>query len=218
LGTKKKIKLALVDDQALFRKGLISLIAEFEELKIVIESQNGQEFIEALKGAKPHVVLLDLQMPVMDGIEVTKYLVKRYPEIKIIILTMHDDEEFVLHLAEIGAHGFLLKSSDIETVVDAIYAVRGGKYYFKEDISTLLVKGLTKNSKIKQGFSDPQLTEREMEVVRLICKEYTNREISEKMGVSLRTVDGHRERILQKINAHNTAGIVLYAVKHGLVD
>jgi DNA-binding NarL/FixJ family response regulator len=218
LAMKKKIKLALVDDQALFRKGMISLISEFGEMEIVIEAQNGKEFIDALKKEKPDVVLLDLEMPEMDGIEVTKYLHKKYPQIKIIILTMHDDEEFVLHLAENGAHGFLLKNSNVETVIDAIYAVIAGKYYFKEDISALLVKGLAKSAKAKPGFTDSVLTDREIEVVKLICKEFTNKEISEKMGISLRTVDGHRERILQRIGAHNTAGIVMYAVKHNLLD
>ena len=215
---KEKIKVAVVDDQHLFRSGLISLLKEFDELEVMIEAGNGKEFLEIIKKRKPDVVLLDVEMPEMDGADVTIYLNKKFPLIKIIILTMHDDEEFVLHLVENGAHGFLLKDSDIETVVDAIYAVMDGRYFFKENISALLAKGLFKNAKTKPGFSDTDLTDREIEVIRLICKEYTNKEISEKMGVSLRTIDGHRERILQKTSAHNTAGIVMYAVKHKLLD
>ncbi len=213
---EEKIKIAVVDDQQLFRSGMISLLKEFEELDVMMEAANGKEFVEMLKKKKPDVVLLDIEMPEMDGADVTTYLNKKYPQIKIIILTMHDDEEFVLHLVENGAHGFLLKDSDIETVVDAIYAVMDDRYYFKENISALLAKGLAKSAKTKPSFIEADLTEREIEVVKLICKEYTNKEISEKMGISLRTVDGHREKILQKTGAHNTAGIVMYAVKHNL--
>jgi two-component system response regulator DegU len=216
---KKSIKLAVVDDQHLFRKGLISLIKEFDELDIVIEASNGDELIEKLKTSKkPAVILLDLEMPGMDGIETTGYLQRKYPEIKILILTMHNEEEIILHLIEKGAHGFLLKDHPIETLVDAIYAVIDNGYYFNDHVSKVMVKGLMRTQKIKPSFSEVRLTEREIDVIRLICKEYTNKEIAEKLFISVRTVDGHREKILQKTKAKNTVGIVMFAVKNNMLD
>lgn len=215
---ERQIKLAVVDDQHLFRKGLISLIGEFDELQVVAEASNGSELLDQVRINKPDVVLLDLEMPIMDGIETTVNLNKKYPDIKVLILTMHNDEEIILHLIEKGAHGFLLKDNSIETIVDAIYAVTESGYYFNDHISKVMVKGLMKSQKIKPGFLDAGLSEREIEVVKLICKEYTNREIADKLFISVRTVDGHREKILQKTKAKNTAGIVMYAVKHNLLD
>jgi two-component system response regulator DegU len=216
---KKSIKLAVVDDQHLFRKGLISLIKEFDELDIVIEASNGNELIEKLKTTKkPAVILLDLEMPGMDGIETTGYLQRKYPEIKILILTMHNEEEIILHLIEKGAHGFLLKDHPIETLVDAIYAVIDNGYYFNDHVSKVMVKGLMRTQKIKPSFNEVRLTEREIDVIRLICKEYTNKEIAEKLFISVRTVDGHREKILQKTKAKNTVGIVMFAVKNNMLD
>ena len=215
---KKQIKLAVVDDQHLFRQGLISLFGEFEELSLEIEAANGVELLEQLKVKKPDVVVLDLEMPIMDGIETTANLQKKYPEIKVLILTMHNEEEIILHLIEKGAHGFLLKDNPIETIVDAIHAVMESGYYFNDRVSQVMVRGLMNNQKIKPGFVDAGLSEREIEVVKLICKEFTNKEIAEKLFISVRTVDGHREKILQKTKAKNTVGIVMYAVKNNLLD
>lgn len=215
---KKQIKLAVVDDQHLFRQGLISLFGEFEELSLEIEAANGVELLEQLKTKKPDVVLLDLEMPVMDGIETTANLQKKYPDLKVLILTMHNEEEIILHLIEKGAHGFLLKDNSIETIVDAIHAVMESGYYFNDRVSQVMVRGLMNNQKIKPGFVDAGLSEREVEVVKLICKELTNKEIAEKLFISVRTVDGHREKILQKTKAKNTVGIVMYAVKNNLLD
>lgn len=215
---KKTIKLGVVDDQHLFRKGLISLIREFEELDIIVEASNGNELVEQLKTSQPEVILLDLEMPGMDGIETTMYLKRMYPEIKILILTMHNEEEIILHLIEKGAHGFLLKDHPIETLVDAIYAVIENGYYFNDHVSKVMVKGLVRNQKIKPSFNEVRLSEREIEVVRLICREYTNKEIADKLFISVRTVDGHREKVLQKTGAKNTAGIVMYAIRNNILD
>lgn len=215
---KKAIKLAVVDDHHLFRKGLVSLIDEFEELSVVLEASDGKDLLEKLKAKKPDVVLLDVEMPVMDGIETTELLRQKYPEIKILILTMHNEEEIILHLIEKGAHGFLLKDNPIETVVDAIYAVIENGYFFNDRVSKVMVKGLLRNDKIKPSFSKVQLSKREIDVIRLICKENTNKEIAEKLFISVRTVDGHREKILQKTKAKNAVGIVMYAIKNNLLD
>lgn len=215
---KEKIKIAVVDDQHLFRSGLISLLKEFEKFEVIMEASNGKEFLEAVKKKKPDVVLLDIEMPEMDGAEVTEYLNKKYPQIKIVILTMHNDDELVLHLARKGAHGFLLKDSDIETVADAVYSVMEGKRHFENKIADLLLNGVTKDSKIKADIIDINFSDKEIAVLKLICKEYTNKEISEKLALSQRTIEGYRESLLQKTGSRNTAGIVIYAVKHKLLD
>lgn len=210
--------MAVVDDQLLFRRGIISLIKEFEEIEVVIEAGNGKELIEAIKKRKPHIVLLDLQMPVMDGIETTAYLCEKYPDIKILILTMHDDDEFILHLIEKGANGFLLKNNSIDIVIDAIYSIVENGYYFNDRISKTMIKGLVRSKKIKPVFQSVSLSDREIEVIMLICKEYTNKEISERLCISIRTVENHRDKILEKTGARNTAGIVMFALKNNLLD
>lgn len=214
----KKIKLAVIDDQLLFRKGLIALLKDYEELDVIIEASNGKELLEQLKKTKVDVVITDLEMPVMDGIELTENVHNKYPDIKILALTMHNEDSFVIHLIEKGANGFLLKDYDIELIIDAIYAVIENGYYFNDRVSKAMVKGLVKSNKILPKFNCIQLTPREITVVDLICKEFTNKEISNKLFVSPRTIDGHRERIMQKIGAKNVVGIIMYAMKNNLIE
>jgi two-component system, NarL family, response regulator DegU len=214
---KKEIKLAIVDDQHLFRKGIVSLIREEEGINVVLEASNGKELIDQLETIMPDIVLLDLEMPVMDGIFTTEVLHKKYPEIRVIILTMHNEDEFIIHLIEKGASGFLLKNHDIETVIDAIYAVSHTGFYFNEHISKAMVKGLIQNQKINPTFNRVNFSEREIEIIRLLCKEYTSKEIADEMYVSIRTVEGHKDRIMHKIGARNSIGIVMYAVKNNLI-
>jgi two-component system, NarL family, response regulator DegU len=215
---KSKKKIAVVDDQCLFRQGLISLLKEYDKLDVIIEASNGKELLEKMKVKQPDVVLLDLEMPLMDGIETTVSVKSRYPKVKIIILTMHTDDEFIIHLLEKGASGFLPKDKDIEVVVDAIYSVLEKGYYFDERISKAMVKGLVKTKKTNPSFTAHHLSEKEIVIVNLICKEYTNKEIADKLFISPRTVDTHRENILLKTGAKNTAGIVMYAVKNNLLE
>lgn len=214
----KIIKLAVIDDQLLFRKGLIALLKDYEELDVIIEASNGKELLEQLKKTKVDVVITDLEMPVMDGIELTENVHNKYPDIKILALTMHNEDSFVIHLIEKGANGFLLKDYDIELVVDAIYAVLENDYYFNDRVSKAMVKGLVRSNKIVPKFNYIQITQREITIIELICKEFTNKEIAEKLFVSPRTIDGHRERIMQKIGAKNVAGIIMYAVKNHLIE
>jgi two-component system response regulator DegU len=216
--TDEVYRIAVVDDQKLFRQGIISLLEEFKELKVILECENGKELTTALKNEEPDVILLDLEMPVMDGIATTEYVRQKYPEIKIIILTMHDDDSFIAHLIEKGANGFLLKDSTIETVVEAIHTVMKTGFHFNEKISKAMVKGLVKNQKIKPSFNAVCLSKKEIEIIIFICREHTTKEISEKMGVSVRTIDGHRDNILHKTGARNSAGIVMYAMKNNLIE
>ncbi|MGZ4047835.1 MAG: response regulator [Bacteroidia bacterium] len=214
---KKRIKIAVVDDQRLFRKGLISLISEFDELDVIIDASGGRELIEMMKIKKPDVVLLDIQMPEMDGILVAEHLQYYYPEIKVLILSMNNDEGLILHLLERGARGFLLKDNDIVTVVDAIFAVIENGYYFNDRVSKAMVRELVGTKQISPIFNITNFSEREIEIIKLICQELTNKEIATKLFISKRTVDGHKEKILRKINAKNAIGIVMFAVKNNLL-
>lgn len=211
---RNKIKLGVVDDHTLFRKGLISLLEEYEELKVIMEASNGKELLETLKTKQPDILLMDVEMPVMNGIEATEAVRKKFPDVKILTLTMHSEEEFVAHLMEKGANGFLLKDYGIENIVDAIYSVYETGYYFNDKVSKVMLEKLVHGQLIKPQFKGGPLTEREIEIIRLICREASTREISEKLCISIRTVEGHRENILKKTGARNTAGIVLFAVKN----
>lgn len=214
---KLPIKLAVVDDHALFRKGFVTLLNEFKEFEVVIEASNGVELLEQLKKKSVDVILLDIQMPMMDGIEVTERLQFKKGYTKIIMITSHNEDEFINHLISKGANGFLLKNQDIEVVVDAIYGVIENGYYFNDKVSKAMVKALLKNGQITPSFVKKTLSAREIEVIKLISQELTSKEIAEKLFISPRSVDGHKERILEKTKAKNSIGIIMYAIKHHLI-
>lgn len=218
MSPKEKINIAVVDDQQLFRQGLISLLRENKSLNILFEAENGLDLLEKLRTSKPkpHVILLDIEMPELDGVETTIRLKLKYPDIKIIILTMHDEEEMIVHLIEKGAHGFLPKSEDIETVIDAIFSVHQNGYFFNDRISQAMVRGLIYSKKIKPTFEDVDLNEKELEIIRLICKEHTSPEIGQIMHLSTKTIDNYRLMIIKKLGVRNSIGLVMYAVKKGL--
>lgn len=216
MNSKKTI--AIVDDHALFREGMASLLKEYDEFDIVLQASNGKELIDGLKKVKPQVVLLDIQMPVMDGIETTIQLKKKYPNIKIIILTMHNEEGLIFDLMGKGANGFLPKDRSVEFVVDAIHAVFDKGYYYNEAVTKAVITGVRNNSSVKKSFYQSPLSEREIEIVKLICKQHTSREIGEILNLSSRTVEAHKNNILRKTKSINTAGIVLYAIEYHLLD
>lgn len=209
------IKIAVVDDQYLFRSGVVSLLKEYDQLKVIIQASNGKELLDQLKRQTPHVILLDIEMPEMNGLETVNHLKKKYPDIKVIILTMHNEEEFIFDLMTKGAHGFLPKDKSVDEVVDAIYSVMETGKYYNEQIMEAMVngsKGLVKNQHLNL------LTEKEIEVVRQICRQKTNKQIAEIIGVSIRTVENYRTTILLKTGTKNTAGMVVYALKNKLVS
>ena len=215
---KKPIKIAVVDDHVILRRGIISMFKEFPEIQVVIEASDGEDLLQQLKKRKADVILMDLEMPKMDGFETTEQVLKKYPETAIIVLTTHNEESFIRYLVAKGARGFILKDKDIEIVVDAIYSVLETGYYFNDRMSRALVKGLMVANTIRPSFKKADLTEREIEIIKLIAKEYTAREIADKLFISQRTVDGHRERILEKTKTKNSVGIILYAMKNHLLE
>ncbi len=210
----KNIKIAVVDDHVLFRQGIAALLNEQQGLKVIFEAANGLELIECLKKKSPDVILMDIQMPLMDGIKATKMVNAKYPEIKIIVLTMHDNEQMAFHLMENGASAFLAKNTDIEIVIAAIIGVKKNGYYINESTSAAIIKGRRKAGNVFEN----RLSDRETEVIKLICKEKSLSEIATKLVLSPRTIETHRKNILRKTKSKNTAGIVLYALNNNLIE
>lgn len=213
------IKVAIADDHKIFRKGVILSLRHYNNIKFVLEAENGQELLNNIEEAKPQVVLMDLRMPVKDGIETTKYISRHYPDISVIALTMHEDEKFVIHLMENGANGYLLKSTDPIEIKNAITEVVLKGYYLNNFVNRILIKKA--HSKVK---SMPLLTSaldikgKDKEVLRYICLEYTSQEIGDKMKISARTVESIKERLMDKFGVKNTAGLVFFAAKNDLID
>ena len=214
------IRVALVDDHQLFRKGLAAILNAAEGLEITLEAGNGHELLTALKAdTAVDVIVLDLEMPVMDGMQTMVELKKDFPEAKVILLTMHTDDRFVLHFMESGANGYLLKDSHPAEVEEAIRKVASSGFYFNDAVSHVMLKGLkNKQETLPVLPGNESLAEREVEVLRLICMELTTPEIADKMFLSPRTIEGYRKKLLEKTGAKNTAGLALYAVRAGLVE
>lgn len=214
------IKVALVDDQTLFLKGLRLILEGYPEIDIVIEANNGADFLAAVTTQEPDVVLLDLKMPGMDGIEVAEKLKTVAPEVKIILLTMHDDEHFIHHVLSLGANGYLLKNEEPAILREAIQKVMTQEYYLNDYVAKALLSNIKK--KDTQAVDQNKealftLTPREKEILQLICKEHTTGEIAQQLFISKRTVEGHRQNLLDKTGVRNTAGLVIYALKNQLV-
>ena len=214
----KKIKIAVVDDHYLFRQGLISLLNEYEDLEIIIEASTGKDLLNRLKKVQPHIILMDIQMPEINGIEATIEVKKMYPDVKIIILTMHNDQALMFDLVKKGANGFLLKDKSVDHVIEAIYSVDEKGFYYTEDVTKAMIKGIKNTHKVKHSLTSTSLTERELKIIQLICKQYSFKEIADLLVLSPRTIETHKEHILVKTGSKNIVGIVLYAVEHELIN
>lgn len=213
------IQFAIADDHNIFRKGLRLILADDPLLNCIGEAGDGLELLDLLNQHPADVVLLDVNMPNMDGIEVLKQIRIKYPHIKVVILTMNDNEHFILNLMELGANGYLVKNAEADEVKTAIHAVHESGYYFNDHVSKLMLNKLVKKNDIKPRFNaEIQLSDKEREVLRLICKEHTTAEIGEKIFLSPRTVDGIRATLLEKIGVRNIAGLVIYAMKNGVYE
>ncbi|MBK9147839.1 MAG: response regulator transcription factor [Flavobacteriales bacterium] len=211
------IRIALADDQTLFRKGLAILLQEMPGVEVTLECAHGADLLKAIAVVPVDIVLLDLEMPVMDGKETMHRIRQDFKDLKVIVLSMHADERSIVQLMELGARGYVLKTAEPEEIENAIRSVAESGYYFSDRVSRLMLHGLVKDKKVKPTFSERDaLTERELEVLQLICKELTTTEIAGKLFLSPRTVEGYRNNILLKTGARNTAGIVVYAMTKGL--
>jgi DNA-binding NarL/FixJ family response regulator len=214
-----EIRVAIADDHKIFRKGVILSLRHYTNLKFVLEADNGEELLSNIEAAQPDVILMDLRMPVKDGIETTKYISTHYPNIAVIVLTMHEDERFVNHLMENGANGYLLKSTDPAEIKKAITDVVTKGYYLNNFVNRILLKKAHNKAKIAPSLNSEQdITERERDVLRYICMEFTSQEIGEKMSISPRTVESIKDRLMERFGVKNTAGLVFYVVKNNVID
>ena len=213
------IKVAIADDHKIFRKGVIHSLKPYHNIKFVLEAENGEELIQGVENAKPDIILMDLKMPVKDGIETTKYLNKHYPAIRILILTMYEDERFVGHLMDSGANGYLLKSTDPEEIKQGITDVMRTGFYLTNFVNRVLIKKNYAKQKFNPNLnSEVMVSEREKEVLSLVCMEYTAQEIAQKMEISSRTVEAIKDRLMERFGVKNSVGLVFFAMKNSLID
>jgi len=214
----KNVKIVIADDHKLFRKGMCALLEDFGFVEVIGEAGNGVELIELLKKSAvlPEIILLDLHMPEMDGVEAFEKIKVLFPGIKVIIITMEDDEQFILHLIREGVKGYLLKNADPHDVEQTIMKVSENGFYFSEKISGLVMKNLMQIEKAETVIK-PDFTEREFQILELICREKTNPQIANALNISIRTVEGHRYRLTEKVGAKNVAGLINMAFKYNWV-
>ena len=213
------IRIAIADDHKLFRKGVILSLRPYTQLEFVLEAENGQELLDNLGKSEAQVVLLDLRMPGMDGIETTKAIAQQFPGVRVLILTMYEDERFVYHLMENGANGYLLKNAEPQEIRKAIQEVMSKGYYLNQFVNRILLKKSHAKTKVIPDLkSEIVLSDREKDVLRNICMEYTAAEIAEKMEISPRTVEAIKDRLMERFGTKNTAGLVFFAVKNDLID
>jgi DNA-binding NarL/FixJ family response regulator len=207
-----KSRIMIVEDHDLFRSGLRRVIDEIKYLEFVGEAENGAVFLKLLPKAKPDIVLMDIKMPVLDGIKATEEALKINPNLKIIILTLFGEEEYLYTMIEKGISGFMLKNTSISELEKAIQMVSEGNQYFSPEVSGMLAKKIKDNLLVNL-----RLTNKEKEVLKLLCKGYSSSEMAQELFLSKRTVEGYRARLLQKTEQSNTLNLVIYALKHKLV-
>lgn len=210
-----KLNIHLVDDHSLFREGLKFLLSTCDFVGEIQDSENGKIFLEKIQNSKPDIVLMDIQMPEIDGITASQKALELYPDLKIIALSLYAEEEYYTKMIDVGVRGFLLKNSQFEDVQKAILEVYEGNNFFSSEILDRIISSMYQKKSEKPNLD---LTEREIEVLYNICKGLSNQEIADTLFISKRTVDKHRENLLLKTNAKNTAGLVVYAIKKGIFE
>jgi DNA-binding NarL/FixJ family response regulator len=214
-----RLKILLADDHMLVRQGLRKILEEQPDWEVVAEASDGREAVRQALALEPDVVLLDIGMPLLNGIEATRQIARRFPHINILILSMHAQEAYITQAMKAGARGYLLKDSADTDLISAVSAVASGKSFFSPVVAKVMLDDYVRHMTDK-GIVDrfETLSEREREIFQLIAEAYSNKEIAEMLSVSPATVETHRAHILQKLDVHNTAELVLYAVRRGTVS
>jgi len=213
------INLAIADDHKIFREGLKATLEDCADLNILFEAGNGIELVKQLAFKNPDVVLMDIKMPEMDGMQATAYIQQNFSHVKVLALSMFNEDKYILDMMKAGASGYLLKNAEPQEIIDAVFMVHKKGYYFNEHLSITLVKQFMGKSTINpKGKEDMELNERETEVLKLICQEKQNTEIADKLFLSVRTVEGYRTKLFEKTGSKNMVGLVIYAIKKGIID
>lgn len=212
----KQIDIIIADDHRIFREGVRALLEREAQFNVIGEAASAEELMAMLTEKQPCVVLMDIDMGESNGIDATEQIRKVYPEVEVLALSMHSESNYIVRMLDVGAKGYILKNTGREEMAAAIRTVAAGDSYFSSKVSTQLLAHL--NQRNKKPKTEVPLTPRELEILRLIASEYSNPEIAEKLFISVRTVDTHRRNLLEKLNLKNTAGLVKYAIKQGLLD
>lgn len=216
---ENKLSIVLADDHTILREGLRALLTADPSFEIVGEARDGREAVRCVERLGPDLLLMDLSMPRMSGMDAIREIKKRYPETKIIALTVHKTEEYLLTTLQAGADGFVLKDATHEELIMAIKNVMGGKSYLSPGVSEKVIDGYLKGKESAQSLSSwESLSQREREVLKLIAEGYKNKEIAEDLCISLKTVEKHRANLMKKLDLHNAAALTVYAVDKGLVN
>ncbi len=217
-----QIKVFIADDHQLFIEGVKALIRDNSDVTLIGEAENGADLLEQLKTKKPDVILIDINMPVMNGIEATKKIREQYPDIRVLALTMFDDTAHVSEIMKAGASGYLLKNTGKAELIGAITKVYGGEKYVSSDMSVKIVEQMMNNKESSdrgvERARKADITKRELEIIKLVAQELTNAEIAAKLNNSPMTIITHRKNLLRKLGVKNTAGLIKYAMQHGLLD
>ena len=215
--TVPTIRLVIADDHEIFRDGLALMLSRQKNMTLAGQASDGAQLLTLARETQPDVVLADIKMPHMDGIEATKALLKEFPDLKIIALSMFSEENLIVEMLEAGAKGYLLKNADKQEILDAIASVMQNQEYYCRDTSVTLASMIVKSS-FSRKKEVVEFSDRELEIIKLICKQFTAQEMGESLFLSRRTVEGYRTRILEKMNVKNTAGVVIYALKNKLIS
>lgn len=214
--TKQKIKVLLADDHPVVRRGLQSCLSRQDSVRVVGEAADGDEALEKALALGPDVVLMDISMPRRDGLAVTAALRKEAPQIKILVLSVHGNKEYIFRIIQAGAHGYISKEAPPSELVRAIEAVHAGESFFSPEVARAALDQLVNSGGKPEPFS--QLTAREREVLVLIAQGQSNKEIASQLGIGVRTIETHRERIMRRLDIHSVAGLTKFAIANGLVS
>jgi DNA-binding NarL/FixJ family response regulator len=213
------IKVAIADDHVLFRAGVKTTLSMHKDIKMIAEADNGMQLLNILKHVQPDVILLDIQMPIMDGIATLPEIKQLYPDIKVIMLTMHNDHSMISKLMELGANSYLTKNSDSEIIYQAVKTVYEQEYYFNQLTNKALIDGLRTKRQAEASLpADVKLSDKEISILRMICEEKSTKEIADLVDLSPRTVEAIRDKLKVKTGAKSLAGLVMYAVKSGIIE
>jgi two-component system, NarL family, response regulator NreC len=215
---KYTIRIIIADDHEIFRDGLALMLSRQKDIILLGEASTGRELVQMTEDLKPDVIITDIKMPVLDGVQATRQILKKDPEAKIIALSMFDEEHQIIDMLEAGAKGYLLKNADKQEILDAIETVYEDKTYYCHHTSARLTNMIVKSNFNPYKKKEPvSFNDREIEIIKLICQQFSTKEIGDKLYISPRTVEGYRVKILEKMNAKNTVGVVVFALKHDLI-
>jgi len=213
-----KITVLVAEDHTIVRKGICSLIDGKADIQVLGEAENGREAIEKVTALSPDVVLMDISMPYLNGLEATRQIKKMFPQIKILALTMHTNEEYILQILQAGASGYVIKQAAPAELISAIHAVYAGDSFLSPTVSKTIIDEYLKHASPGVQEEREKLTDREREVLQLIAEGYSNREIADKLQVSIKTVGVHRTNLMEKLEIHNVTDLVKYALRKGIIS